>query len=212
MMKKILIYAFCTSLLSGCSPGEPAAKPDPFVPLFNGANFEGWQGATDQYEIVDETIISKGGGVLFTTAEYSDFILRFEFKLPPGGNNGLAIRYPGQGDPAYVGMCELQILDNTAPQYADLDPRQYHGSIYGKVAATRGHLRPVGEWNFQEVWVSGSHVRVELNRIVILDADQAKVTEFMNGKMKNEIPESGYLGLAGHGKGVAFRNLRIKAL
>ena len=56
------------------------------------------------------------GGTIYTTEEYADFVARLEFKLPPGGNNGLAIRYPGKGDTAYAGMCEFQVLDNDADQ------------------------------------------------------------------------------------------------
>ena len=102
-----------------------------------------------------------------------------EFKLPPGGNNGLAIRYPGEGDAAYAGMCELQVLDDTAEKYAKLDPRQFHGSAYGMAAAAAGYLRPVGEWNFKEVTVRGPTIQVELNGTVILDTDLSKVTDFM---------------------------------
>ena len=61
-------------------------------------------------------------------------------KLPEGGNNGLAIRYPGKGNPAYDGMCELQVLDSEHQRYARLDPGQYHGSAYGIVAAKEGFL------------------------------------------------------------------------
>ena len=79
--------------------------------------------------------------------------LDVQFKLPEGGNNGLAIRYPGSGDTAYVGMCELQVLDSEHPKYAKLDKRQYHGSAYGMVAAHRGYLRDAGQWNLQDVTV-----------------------------------------------------------
>ena len=99
----------------------------------------------------------------------------------PGGNNGLAIRYPGEGDTAYQGMCELQVLDDTAPKYAKIDPRQAHGSVYGVVPAVRGYLRPVGEWNFQEVTVQGPRIKVELNGSVILDADVSQARDFMAG-------------------------------
>jgi hypothetical protein len=56
-----------------------------------------------------------------------------------------------------------------------LDPRQAHGSAYGMVAAQRGYHHPTGEWNFQEVTVKGSTIKVELNGTVILDCDLAKV-------------------------------------
>jgi hypothetical protein len=189
-----------------------AIDADGFEPIFNGRDLTGWQGNLDQYEIVDGALFSLRGGNLFTDKHYRDFDWKLEFKLPPGGNNGLAIRYAGQGNPAYAGMCELQVLDDGAPQYAKLDSRQYHGSAYGKVAAVRGYQRPVGDWNHQVVSVSGSRIAVELNGTSILDTDLADVTEFMKGDFRANIPEEGYLGFAGHGKGVAFRNLAVRAL
>ncbi|GIW93587.1 MAG: hypothetical protein KatS3mg110_1628 [Pirellulaceae bacterium] len=186
-----------------------------FTPIFDGKTLEGWQGATDSYEVKDGAIVCKPGkgGTLYTTKEYGDFIVRLEFRLPPGGNNGLAIRYPGEGDPAYSGMCELQVLDNEHPRYARLDPRQYHGSAYGMVAAHRGYLRPAGQWNYQEVTVKGSTVRVELNGTVILDADLSKVTEFMgNRPHPGKDRTRGYFGFAGHSDPVEFRHISIKEL
>ncbi|MFG0260924.1 MAG: DUF1080 domain-containing protein, partial [Novipirellula sp. JB048] len=152
---------------------------DAFTSLFNGENLEGWHGAVDNYEVVDGTIRCKQGkgGMLLTQDEYSNFVARVEFRLPPAGNNGLAIRAPAQGNPAYDAMTELQILDSEHPSYAKLDPRQYHGSAYGMVAAKRGYLRDVGQWNFQEVTVDGSRIKVELNGSVILDTDLAEVDE-----------------------------------
>ncbi len=136
-----------------------------FETVFNGKDFDGWEGDLDNYDVVDGAIRCKAGkgGNLFTKAEYGDFAVRLEFKLPPGGNNGLAIRYPGKGHVAYDAMCELQVLDSEHPKYAKLDPRQYHGSVYGMVPAVRGYLRPVGQWNFEEVTVKGSTIKVELN-------------------------------------------------
>ncbi|MEK7676193.1 MAG: DUF1080 domain-containing protein [Verrucomicrobiota bacterium] len=186
-----------------------------FKPVFNATDFTGWAGPTDNYDVKDGAIICKPGkgGTIHTKDEYGDFVVRLEFKLPPGGNNGLAIRYPGSGDTAYVGMCELQVLDDTADQYKKLDARQYHGSVYGLVAAHRGFQRPVGQWNFQQVTVKGSTIKVELNGTTILDADASKVTEFMaNSPHPGKDRKSGFFGFAGHGDAVEFRHIRIKAL
>ena len=192
-----------------------AGSDDGFQTIFNGKNFEGWAGPTENYEVVDGTVrCQKGkGGTVYWNEKLTDFVVRLEFKVPAGGNNGLAIRYPGSGDTAYVGMCELQVLDNTAEKYAKLDPRQYHGSIYGAVAAHRGYQRPVGEWNYQQVTVKGSRITVELNGTVITDADVSEVKEFMG---KREHPgvnnKDGFFGFAGHGDAVQFRNVRLKKL
>jgi hypothetical protein len=196
--------------------GPEKAAPEGFTSLFNGKDFSGWQGPTQNYQVVDGSIMCQAGkgGTIYTDAVYADFQVRFEFKLPPGGNNGLAIRYPGHGDTAYVGMCELQVLDNTAPKYAKLDKRQYHGSAYGQAAAHLGYLRPVGEWNYQEVTVAGSHIKVELNGTVITDADLSEIKEFMYdaAKFKGRTNTEGHFGFAGHSDPVRFRNISIKKL
>jgi hypothetical protein len=188
---------------------------DGFESVFNGSDFTGWAGPIDQYEVKDGAIVCKPhkGGTIYTKAEYSDFVARVEYKLPPAGNNGLAIRYPGHGDTAYVGMCEVQVLDDTAAQYAKLDPRQYNGSVYGIVAAQRGYLRPVGEWNFEEVTVKGPNIKVELNGTVIVDTDVSKVTQYMaNSPHPGKDRKSGNFGFAGHNDPVAFRTVLIKKL
>jgi hypothetical protein len=186
-----------------------------YTPVFNGQDLTGWRGPTDSYEVKNEALQCKpdAGGTIYTEEEYDNFAVRFEFRLPAGGNNGLAIRYPGEGDTAYVGMCELQVLDDTAEQYRNLDPRQYHGSAYGKVAAHRGYLRQPGEWNFQHVTVDGSRIVVELNGSVILDADLADVSEVMGDRAhEGKDRTAGYFGFAGHGSPVAFRNIAIRRL
>jgi hypothetical protein len=183
--------------------------------VFNGKDFTGWAGPIDQYEVKDGAIVCRPhkGGTIYTKDEYSDFMGRVEFKLPPAGNNGLAIRYPGQGDTAYVGMCEIQVLDDSAPQYAKLDPRQYNGSAYGMVPCHRGYQRPVGEWNFEEVTIKGPTIKVELNGTVILDTDLSKVTEYMaNHPHPGKDRTRGHFGFAGHSDPVAFRNIQIKSL
>lgn len=191
------------------------SDPTGFVSVFNGKDFDGWRGPVDNYAVNDGVLMCKPdkGGTIYTEREYTDFVARLEFKLPPHGNNGLAIRYPGTGDTAYVGMCELQVLDSEHPQYKDLDTRQYHGSAYGMVAATRGYLRDAGEWNYQEVTVKGSTIKVELNGSVILDTDLSEVTEFMaDSPHPGKDRSKGHFGFAGHSDPVEYRNVSIKEL
>ena len=186
-----------------------------FKAVFNGKDFTGWAGPIDQYEVVDRAIVCKPhkGGNIYTKTEYADFAARLEYKLPVGGNNGLAIRYPGTGLPSEDAMCEVQILDDGDQQYEKLDPRQYNGSVYGMIPAHRGYLRPTGEWNFMEVTVRGPKIHVELNGTRIVDGDVSQVKAFMgNKKHPGKDRLTGHFGFAGHSDPVAFRDIRIKTL
>jgi len=186
-----------------------------FASVFNGKDFDGWAGPIENYEVIDGAIQCKKGkgGNIYIKSEYGDFVARLEYKLPPGGNNGLAIRYPGTGQPSTQAMTEIQILDDTAEKYAKLDPRQFNGSAYGMVPAHRGYLRVQGEWNFMQVTARGHTLQVELNGTRILDADLAQVKEF-----KDNTPHpgkdllKGHFGFAGHNDPVAFRNIEIRAI
>jgi hypothetical protein len=188
-----------------------------FTSIFNGQDLEGWAGPVSEYEVKDGAIMCRPGkgGTIYYNKELTDFVVRLEFKLPKGGNNGLAIRYPGTGDTAYMGMCELQVLDDKYEKATGdkIDPRQAHGSAYGMVAAKRGFQRPIGEWNTEEVTVKGSSIKVVLNDTVILDCDLSKVTETLENKAHpGKDRKSGFFGFAGHNDPVQFRNVRIKAL
>lgn len=189
-----------------------------FKALFNGEHLDYWIGNKTDYLIENGELAvrpSQGGhGNLFTAEEFSDFIFRFEFKLTPGANNGLGIHAPLKGDAAYAGK-ELQILDNTAEIYANLKPYQYHGSVYGIIAAKRGFLKPVGEWNTQEVIVKGDDIKITLNGTVILEGNMKEASK--NGPADHkEHPglqrNKGHIGFLGHGAELWFRNIRIKDL
>jgi hypothetical protein len=204
-------------------PGDEANRglaskgDDGFTPIFDGATLAGWKGAVADYEVAGGAIRCRSGkgGTLFTERTFSDFVLRLEFRLPKGGNNGLALRYPGKGNPAYDGFTECQVLDD-AYEYSTgqkIDARQAHGSAYGMVAAARGYQRALGQWNFQEVTLVGKRLKVELNGTVILDADLAKVDPagFMGGSKHPGLAlTSGHLGFAGHSDPVEFRAIRVR--
>lgn len=219
MNQRVAAFLLTVTGVIAASAAGAASGPDAeegFVSLFNGRDLTGWVGATDGYGVEDGAIYCKPevGGNLYTEGEYGDFEFRFEFRLTPGANNGLGIRAPLEGDAAYVGM-ELQILDNDAGQYANLKPYQYHGSVYGVVPAERGHLKPPGEWNEQEVTCVGRHVKVVLNGATIVDADLDEAAEggTMDGRPHPGLDrERGHVGFLGHGSRIDVRNIRIKAL
>ena len=195
-------------------------KKDNFEVLFDGTNMYNWTGNTKDYVIENGNMVIypsvRHGGNLYTKKEYDNFVFRFEFQLTPGANNGLGIRTPMEGDAAYVGM-ELQILDNDAPVYKNLKEYQYHGSVYGVIPAKRGYLKPMGEWNYQEVIADGDNIKITLNGTTILDGNIREAskngTATVDGKKHpGLLNKSGHIGFLGHGSVVKFRNIRVKEL
>lgn len=183
-----------------------------FVSLFNGTDLTGWIGDTAGYAVEEGAIVCRGGRNLYTEKEYGNFHFKCQFRLTPGANNGIGIRSPRDGDSAFAGM-EIQILDDTAEQYANLQPYQYDGSIYGVVPARRGHLKPLGQWNTKEIIADGSRIRVILNDALIVDADLAEAIEkgTLDGREHPGLSNTrGHIVFLGHGSEVAFRNIQIR--
>lgn len=204
-------------LMPACAPvQEEDGEGAGWRSLFNGRDLTGWDGDTEGYAVQDGALVAlaDGGGNLYADGEYTDFVLRFSFRLEEGGNNGVGIRAVRGRNAAYHGM-EIQILDDSSPRYADLEPWQYHGSIYGVVAATRGSLRPVGEWNEQEIRAEGGRIRVTVNGAVVVDADinEAAREGTVDGREHPGLfNRSGAIGFLGHGTRVEFRDIRIREL
>ncbi len=195
-----------------------AADEEGFEALFDGESLDGWVllgKRGEGYAVRDGSIACAqgSGGNLLTAAEYDDFVLRFEFKLESGSNNGLCIRCPlAWRDMAYAGN-ELQIIDNSADRYKNIKPWQKHGSLYNVAPAKTGALKQVGQWNSQEVVADGSRIRVMLNGTTILDVDTADVTDRATlAKHPGLRRTHGHIGFLGHNEPVQFRNIRIKRL
>lgn len=191
-----------------------------FEMLFDGTTLNKWIGNKHDY-VTENGVLAvhpseQGFGDLYTAKEYDNFIFRFEFKLTPGANNGVGIRAPGTGDAAYEGM-EIQILDHYDAIYQPLlRDYQYHGSVYGIIPAqNRDALMPVGEWNTEEIYANGSHIRVTLNGVVITEGDirEATADGTYDGKEHPGLfRPSGHIGFLGHGSELWFRNIRIKEI
>jgi hypothetical protein len=230
-LRHTLMLAAITML--SAAPALAQQADQGFTPLFNGKDLTGWvygrraSGAENKtgkgYQVENGVLFTtkEDGGNLFTEKQYADFVLRFEFKLTENANNGIGIRAPLQGDAAYAGM-EIQILDDGGSQYTNLRPYQYHGSVYNMFPAKRGHQKPVGEWNSEEITVRGRQITVKLNGVTIVDAnlDDVKDEAVLAKQRDLSRPEGsrgiantrGHIGLLGHGTRVEFRNIRIKEL
>jgi hypothetical protein len=214
MLRRLAHGVLAAGLLLAAVFGR-AEEPDAgeFTPLFTDAALTGWHGATENY-VLEEGVLKcrpKKGGNIYSDAEFADFVLKFDFLLTPAGNNGIGLRVPDGGHASTGGM-EIQILDDGHAKYEKLKPYQAHGSVYGVIAAKKGCLNPVGEWNSQEIRCIGRRVTVICNGETIVDGDLDEATK--DGTLdEKEHPglsrASGHLCLCTHGSHVDFRNMRI---
>lgn len=207
------------SFLTACAhrPAE-ASRDEGFVYLFDGHTLNGWtnvhRGGEPNY-VTNGVIVAPPSthDDLVTHQAFSDFILRLDFKLTPGANNGVGIRTPVEkSDLTYTGN-EIQILDDDDPQYAHLEPGQYCGSLYKIFAAKRGALNKVGEWNHYEITALGRHIKIELNGHIIVDGNINDVTTPEILRLHpGMLRDRGHIALLGHLSYVEIKNIRIKDL
>ena len=225
MIRRLIPLSVAAALLA-LSPALPADKDKDsgkddvagFTPLFNGKDLTGWQvapGGKKEVWTVDNGLLvtkSGGGGYLMTDKEYSDFEIRLDFKMSEGGNSGVGLRAPLEGDPAYTGM-EIQLLDDVwhKEHLKDLKPVQLTGSIYGVVPPSKDALKPVGEWNGIDITAKGRQVTVVLNGVTTVDAnldDHKDAFKAHPGLTRDK----GHLGLQSHSNRVEFRKIYVKDL
>ncbi|MFH0989995.1 MAG: family 16 glycoside hydrolase [bacterium] len=183
--------------------------------LFNGTDLSGWkliEGKEGTWGVKDGILFTmgEGGGWLSTEREFENFQLDLDFKVPDGGNSGVFIRSPRQGDPAYTGM-EIQILDDYAPVYAKLNAWQYCGSLYGVQAASPRASKKANEWQHMQIIAVGPRVKVTLNNQLIVDADLIAHMdkESTHPGLKRR---AGYTGLQSHTLRVEYKNIIVKEL
>jgi hypothetical protein len=207
---------------------EDKSKEEGFVKLFPKDGVpEGWLVRTwsDVSKSVEPSVKwtvkdgilngSTRGTWLISKRQYSDFILKFDFKLGPTGNSGCALRAPLKGDPAFDGM-ELQMADyryNPSAKDSELT-----GGIYRAIAPLKQVYKPT-KWNSYVISLKGSHLHVTLNGVVIHDLDlneQDQVVLRHNGQSAPAVkdrPRKGHIGFQELSRGeqrVQIRNARIK--
>ena len=223
------IFLICLLLNTGCQMTQPASEKG-FTSLFDGQSLKGWTllnpkgGGYAVTNLVGNASTNAviycakgGGGNLLSEKQYGDFILRFDFKLTRGANNGLAIRAPMQSGSLSFDGIELQILDNygaEARYEKKLRPEQFHGAVYDVIAPERlDAQKPVGQWNTQEVTAIGRKLSVKVNGKTIINADLNSVKDpVMLLKHPGILRASGHIGFLGHNDEVYFKNIRIKEL
>lgn len=208
----MLRYVIAAAICCCC-----AGAQDGFKSLFDGKTLNGWklvQSRGPGWTAENGMIVCPqgGGGKLMTTEEYGDFVLQLEYRVTASGNNGVNIRAPYEGRPAYVGM-EIQILDDGSEKWRNVRSEQKTGSVYDLIPARTGFAKPPGEWNQMEITAKGRQITVVLNGVIVTDVNLDIIREpALLEKHPGVRRSSGHLGLLGHSTRTEFRNLRVKKL
>ncbi len=112
-----------------------------------------------KFVVEDGVLKHKGGlGWLRSEKQYSDFVLRLEFRfLKPKQDGGVFVRSNTEGDNWPNRKYEVQI-ENTVRM----------AKIFGaehelNVELAQKALKPMGEWNKYEIKLIGSKIEVRLN-------------------------------------------------
>jgi hypothetical protein len=191
------------------------ARADDWQPLFNGRDLTGWEavdGPIESWKIESGLLYCSGGGGgwLSTADQYANFEIELQFRVPAGGNSGVFLRAPREGNPAFAGM-EIQILDDEATEYANLQAFQYCGSLYGIAAPKTRVSKKADEWQKMKIVCNGRKVQVMLNDTLIVDAnlDDHKDQQGLHPGINRNV---GYVGLQNHGTRLDFRNIRLRVL
>jgi len=178
--------------------------------LFNGQDLSGWEGGGADaglcWKVDEGQLVCTGekGPWLRSQEEFKDFNLRLDYKLKPGGNSGVYLRVASDGAHRDPGEgVEIQILDDAAERYQNLQDYQYTGSVYAIAAARQHNGREPGQWNSMEIDCLGHAYRITHNGVAIVDAQEQDFPALAQRR------RAGFLGLQNHSEEVWFRDIRI---
>jgi len=193
-----------------------AAEKPTGTALINTNDLSGWQApeGLSQWSATKGVLASDGEKVswLRTESEYTDFVLRLEYRLASGANSGVSVRCPKSGDPAHDGL-EVQLIDDAHALYKNLKPEQYTGAIYMQAAARTRAAKPAGEWNQCEISCRGVELVVRINGIEVNRVNLNSYKKGLDGRTPlSERARSGVIALEARGGHVEFQKLFIERL
>jgi hypothetical protein len=191
--------------------------------LFDGHTTQGWRGfkksafPSQGWAVEDGLLIKQPrvrGGDIITTETFLDFELSWEWRIRPGGNNGIKYFITEERNGA-IGH-EYQMIDDTRVR----DPKGTTASFYGVLPPLASKPAPrINKWNQSRIVVQGQRAEHWLNGVKVLDYELGSPTVLAavaESKFK-DVPGfgaklRGHILLTDHTDEAHFRNIKIRAL
>jgi hypothetical protein len=231
MIKKYILAAFVIVAM-GCTATAQSPKSKGTVKLFDGKTTTGWHTYNkttvgSAWEVQDgalhmnpKTKGTEGGGDLVTDKEYSNFHLKYDWKVAPGANSGL-IFYVHE-DPkykqTYLTGPEMQVLDNEGHKDGKITKHR-SGDLYDMLKSTSEPVKPLGQWNKAESISDNGKLTFFLNGVKIVETtmwDDNWKALIAGSKFKTwegfGTYKTGKIALQDHGDEVWYKNITIKEL
>ncbi len=171
---RVWACVFLAALVAGAIAAED--KSGEFVPLFDGASLQGWEGDPDLWRVEDGEIVGSTdakklthNSFLATHKSYRNFVLRLKFKLR-NGNSGVQFRSRRFEDYVVRGY-QADIADN---QFLGILYEEGGRGILANVDAQNvaRHYKP-GDWNEYEITADGPRITQKLNGHVTVEYEEA---------------------------------------
>jgi hypothetical protein len=233
----IVFYAFTLMMLASCGQKKNQLsnqeRKEGWVLLFNGETMNGWH-VFNKGDIASAWAVDSGNlvcnphtknvkhGDLVTDKEYENFDLVFDWKISKAGNSGLFVNVQERPQLATTFSTgpEYQLLDdqNMDPDYLN-NLSNKAASIFGVVANNSKSVPKSGEWNHSRILQQNGKLTFWLNDTltVQVDLNSAGWKEVVAASPMSHYPEfgtavKGHIALQDWTNGIAFRNMKIKAL
>ncbi|HEY8536967.1 MAG TPA: DUF1080 domain-containing protein [Vicinamibacterales bacterium] len=222
-------WAVMLAVVPAVQGQSPAGAEDGWTPLFDGRSLHGWRGYRKpdasglRWQVRDGALClppadgadTLGRRDIITTEKYTDFDLRWEWRVEVGSNSGVKY-FVTEAHDAAIGH-EYQIIDGAHRDAASEERRT--ASFYDVKAATGAEARPAGEWNESRVLVQGNHVEHWLNGRKVLEYElgSPEILALVRDSKFRDTPNfgtkvPGHILLQDHGDAICYRNVRIKVL
>ncbi|MEX0677322.1 MAG: DUF1080 domain-containing protein [Pirellulales bacterium] len=167
---------------------------DGWILLFDGQTTFGWKPSGDaNWRVADGVISVDSGepGLLNTTTEFGDYVLKVDFRAPQGTNSGVFLRTPAKPTNPAVDCYELNIADKKVSPFPT-------GSFVGREKAEP--TQETSQWRTFTVKAEGGHFTVAI--------DARRVLDYIDPRPLGR----GYIGLQFNMGQVEFRNVKLKPL